>query len=217
MFWLDQKSIDFPSVELAHPSGILAFGGDLLPHRLMNAYAHGIFPWYEDGEEITWWAPEERMVVFPQTYEPRKSLRQIIRKTHFTVTQNQAFEQVISHCQKIPREGQKGTWITDEMKNAYVTLHQLGQARSFEVWNGTQLVGGLYGVDLKGVFCGESMFSIESNASKIAFVTLINHLKSEGYQLLDCQVYNDYLNYLGAKLIVRSKYMELLRNSAYTV
>jgi leucyl/phenylalanyl-tRNA--protein transferase len=217
MFWLDQKDIDFPPVELAHPSGILAFGGDLRSDRLINAYTQGIFPWYEDGEEITWWAPEERMVVFPQTYVPRKSLRQIIRKSNFIITQNQAFVQVISNCQNVPRDGQRGTWITDEMKEAYINLHHLGKARSIEVWEDENLVGGLYGVDLKGVFCGESMFSLVSNASKVAFVWLIQQLKTEGYNLLDCQVYNTYLNYLGATLIPRSDYMEELKKNIFSI
>lgn len=217
MFWLDQDSFHFPSVDLAHPSGILAFGGDLHPERLYRAYSNGIFPWYEDGEEITWWAPEERMLVFPQSYIPRKSLRQLVKKSSFTITRNQAFEQVITQCQKIPREGQNGTWITDDMKRAYIQLFHLGKAQSIEVWKDETLVGGLYGVDLKGVFCGESMFSVESNASKMAFVYLIDYLKAEGYQLLDCQVYNSYLNYLGAQLYPRSLFMDHLKKHAFTL
>lgn len=210
MYFLDH-TLNFPSLQNIHPSGIVAFGGDLSTERLLLAYQNGIFPWYEDGEIITWWCPNPRMVVVPEVYKAPKSLRNILKKSPFQITFNQAFEQVIHHCKTNNRKGQSGTWITDDMEEAYIKLHYLGKAKSVEVWNNSQLVGGLYGVDLGLVFCGESMFSLVSNASKIAFLSLIIDLKSKNYKLLDCQVYNDHLALLGAFEISREDFLEIIR------
>lgn len=200
----------FPSVEKAHCSGIVAFGGDLSPKRLILAYQSGIFPWFEDGEEITWFAPEHRMVLFLNELKISKSMRNVLNRNTFKITFNTAFQEVISHCQNIKRKGQAGTWITDEMMNAYTKLHQLGFAKSVEVWQQNELVGGLYGIDLGHIFCGESMFSKVSNASKAGFIYLAQKLKKENYQLLDAQVYNKHLESLGCREITRAQFMEAL-------
>lgn len=209
---LDPNYLGFPPVETAHESGILAIGGALTVDWLLLAYQHGAFPWFEDGEPITWWTPNPRMVVDPKTFKPSKSMRNILNRNLFEVTFNTCFEKVITHCQQVKRQGQNGTWITDEMLTSYCVLHQLGYAQSVEVWQAGQLVGGLYGVDVgHGVFCGESMFSLVSNASKVAFHKLIERLREKEYQLLDCQVYNPHLELLGAFEIPREKYMEYLQ------
>lgn len=205
------KELYFPPVEEASYEGILAVGGDLSVERLMLAYNSGIFPWFSDDEPILWWSPSERMVVNPQDYKVSKSLRNIINRNIFEVTINKDFEAVISNCQTIERKGQDGTWITDDIIQSYVELHKLGKAKSFEVWQNGELVGGLYGVDLGHVFCGESMFSKVSNASKVAFVKLIEYLKSNNYRLLDCQVHNDHLEKLGAFEISRETFMVVLK------
>lgn len=207
------KELYFPPVSEASPEGILAVGGDLSTERLLLAYKNGIFPWFDDDEPILWWSPPERMVVNPREYKVAKSLRNIINRNIFKVTFDTAFEEVITNCQSIKRRGQKGTWITDSMLEAYLKLNQLGIAKSVEVWQDNQLVGGLYGVDLGKVFCGESMFSLVSNASKVAFVTLIQKLKDENYHLLDCQVHNNHLEKLGAFEISRENYIKILKSS----
>lgn len=207
------KELYFPPVSEASPEGILAVGGDLSAERLLLAYKNGIFPWFDDDEPILWWSPPERMVVNPREYKIAKSLRNIINRNIFKVTFDTAFEEVITNCQSIKRRGQKGTWITNSMLEAYLQLHQLGVAKSVEVWQDNQLVGGLYGVDLGKVFCGESMFSLVSNASKVAFVTLIQKLKDENYHLLDCQVHNNHLEKLGAFEISRENYIKILKSS----
>ncbi|MDN3641662.1 leucyl/phenylalanyl-tRNA--protein transferase [Lutimonas halocynthiae] len=205
------KELVFPPVEMASVEGILAFGGDLRPERLILAYQNGIFPWYNEGEPIIWYCPEERMVLFPQELRISKSMRQLMRNNTFRITTNTAFEQVISQCQNSPRKDQLGTWITDDMKQAYLKLHELGFAKSVEVWQDDQLVGGLYGIDLGHVFCGESMFSKESNTSKLAFIHLVQELQKKDYKLIDCQVYNEHLESLGAREIPRSEFMGFLR------
>ncbi len=207
----------FPAVETAHSSGIVAFGGDLSTERLILAYKSGIFPWFEDGEEITWFAPEERMVLFLNQLNISKSTRNIINRNIFTVTFNTAFKDVITNCQQAKRNGQLGTWITDDMLEAYLKLHEMGYAKSVEVWQDNELVGGLYGIDLGHIFCGESMFSKVSNASKIAFIHLTDKLKSENYQLIDCQVYNDYLAQLGCEEIPRDLFMKILNKELKVV
>lgn len=211
------KELYFPNVETAHSSGIVAFGGDLSTERLILAYKSGIFPWFEDGEEITWFAPEERMVLFLNQLKISKSTRNIINRNIFKVTFNTAFKDVITNCQQTKRNGQLGTWITDEMLEAYLKLHELRYAKSVEVWQDNELVGGLYGIDLGHVFCGESMFSKVSNASKIAFIHLTNKLKAENYQLIDCQVYNDYLAQLGCEEIPRDLFMQILNKKVQVV
>ncbi len=215
--YLLKNQLYFPPVENTHSSGIIAFGGDLSVERLLLAYKNGIFPWYDDSEPITWWCPEYRMVVIPKEYKPSKSLRNILNRGKFKITFNQNFEEVIKNCQSIERNGQNGTWISDEIVEAYLKLHHLGYAKSVEVWENEELVGGLYGVDLGNkIFYGESMFSKVSNASKIAFTWLNNYLKEQSYLLLDCQVYNDHLASLGAFEIERKVFMELLQYSNST-
>lgn len=206
------KELFFPPVSNANLDGILAIGGDLSPERLQLAYKSGIFPWFEDDEPIIWWSPNPRMVLFLDELIVSKSMRNILNRNLFTVTFNQNFREVISNCQKIKREGQNGTWITNDMIDAYCDLHELGVAKSVEVWQDGELVGGLYGIDLGHVFCGESMFSIVSNASKVAFISLVNHLKEADYKLLDCQVYNPHLESLGCREIERKDFMVILKN-----
>ncbi|MCF6349844.1 MAG: leucyl/phenylalanyl-tRNA--protein transferase [Flavobacteriaceae bacterium] len=204
------KNDPFPNINFVNKDGILAIGGDLSTERLLIAYRNGIFPWYNKGEPIIWHAPKKRMVLFPKELKVSKSMKQIIKKENFKVTFNQNFKEVIHHCKTISRNNQSGTWITDEMEQAYLKLHKLGIAKSVEVWSAKKLVGGLYGVDLKFVFCGESMFSLVSNASKMAFIFLVQKLEKEHYKLIDCQVYNEYLASLGAREIVKKDFMKIL-------
>lgn len=206
------KELFFPPVSQANPDGILAIGGDLSPDRLVLAYKSGIFPWFEQGETIMWWSPNSRMVLFPEELIVSKSMRNILNKNAFSVTFNQNFRDVISNCQNIKRDGQTGTWITNEMIEAYCKLNELGIAKSVEVWQNEELVGGLYGIDLGHIFCGESMFSTISNASKVGFISLVNQLKKDNYNLLDCQVYNEHLESLGCREIERTEFIELLKS-----
>lgn len=196
---------------MANRDGLLAFGGDLQPERLMLAYRSGIFPWYNTGEPIIWYSPEERMVLFPEELHISKSMHQLMRNTHFRITWNTAFEEVIYNCQRSPRKDQMGTWITEDMRKAYIELHKLGFAKSVEVWDDKELVGGLYGIDLGHVFCGESMFSKVSNSSKLAFIHLVQELQKNNYKLIDCQVYNPHLASLGAREIGRDEFMGILK------
>lgn len=202
----------FPPVQEASPEGIVAVGGDLSPERLLLAYQSGIFPWFNEGEPLLWWSPNPRMVLFLDELVVSKSMRNILNRNCFEVTFNQNFKEVISNCQKIKREGQPGTWITNDMIEAYCRLQELGTAKSVEVWQNNELVGGLYGIDLGHVFCGESMFSKVSNASKVAFIALANLLKKEQYKVLDCQVYNEHLESLGCREIERADFMKLLKD-----
>lgn len=210
MYYLS-SDLFFPPVSEANWDGILAIGGDLSSERLQLAYKSGIFPWFEEGEPIMWWSPNPRMVLFLDELIVSKSMRNILNRKIFTVTFNQNFRDVISNCQNIERDGQNGTWITNEMIEAYCKLHELGIAKSVEVWQDEVLVGGLYGIDLGDVFCGESMFSKVSNASKAAFIALVNQIKKEDYKLLDCQVYNPHLESLGCREIDRTNFMEILK------
>jgi len=218
MIVLDKELI-FPSVETASQEGIVAIGGDLSPERLILAYKSGIFPWYNQGEPIIWYSPNPRMVLFPKDLKISKSMRKILSDNVFEITFNQNFEEVIVNCKTIKRNDQGGTWITDEMQKAYIKLHELGIAKSVEVWQNKQLVGGLYGIDLPfqqtgsgNIFCGESMFSKVSNASKVAFIHLVKKLEKENYNLIDCQVYNDHLASLGAIEISRNEFLRFLKN-----
>lgn len=205
------KDIKFPDVNEATKDGLLAIGGDLSIERLIHAYKHGIFPWFSEDEPILWWSPNPRFVLFPENLKISKSMKQILRNKDFIVTVNQAFEEVITTCSKVNRNGQAGTWITNNMIEAYIKLHELGYATSVEVWKDNNLAGGFYGVDLNnGVFCGESMFSKESNASKVAFITFI---QNTNYKLIDCQVYTNHLESLGAEEIPRDVFLEYLNNS----
>lgn len=201
----------FPPVHFADPQGILGIGGDLSVNRLLEAYKNGIFPWFDPGTEPLWWAPPQRMVVFPEQYKPHKSVTALMRKGVFQITFDKQFEAVIRSCQQVKRQYEDSTWISDELVDAFLKLHQMGYAQSVEVWQNNELVGGLYGIDLGHVFCGESMFHTVSNASKVAFVWLIEKLKKENYQLLDCQVYNEHLAHLGAFEIDRSDFMAILK------
>jgi leucyl/phenylalanyl-tRNA--protein transferase len=200
----------FPPVSYASSEGLLAIGGDLSSERLLLAYKSGIFPWFNQGEPILWWAPKSRMVLFFNELIISKSMRNILNRNTFKVTFNQDFRAVISNCSGIKRAGQQGTWISQDMIEAYCKLNELGIAKSVEVWQNQELVGGLYGIELGTVFCGESMFSKVSNASKLAFITLVDHLKSENFKILDCQVYNDHLASLGCREIDRDDFMKLL-------
>jgi len=202
----------FPPVYEASSEGILAVGGDLSPERLLLAYKSGIFPWFNPGEPILWWAPKSRMVLYFDELAVSKSMRNILNRNTFTVTFNQNFSEVISNCSTIKREGQRGTWISQEMREAYCKLNEMEIAKSVEVWQNNELVGGLYGIDLGDVFYGESMFSKVSNASKIAFISLAQHLKKKNYKILDCQVYNEHLDSLGCREIDRDDFMKLLNS-----
>lgn len=206
------KELFFPPVTDANADGILAIGGDLSPERLILAYKSGIFPWFEQGEPIMWWSPNPRMVLFLDELVVSKSMRNILNRNVFKVTFNQNFRAVISNCQKVKRNGQTGTWITNDMSEAYCKLNEMGIAKSVEVWQNEELVGGLYGIDLGHIFCSESMFSTISNASKVAFITLVNNLKNSNYKLLDCQVYNEHLESLGCREIERTEFIELLKS-----
>ena len=202
----------FPNVNEAGQDGLLAVGGDLSIERLLLAYRSGIFPWFNDGDPILWWSPDPRMVLFPDKLKVSKSLRRLIKQNKFEISCNKAFAKVIKHCALMKREGQAGTWITDEMLEAYQRLHDLGHAHSVEVWENGVLAGGLYGINLPNqkVFCGESMFSEVSNASKVALYYLVEDLRSKGYQIIDCQVYNPHLESLGAEEISRDQFLHYL-------
>jgi leucyl/phenylalanyl-tRNA--protein transferase len=207
MYFLDQK-IWFPHVSEASSDGLLAIGGDLSVERLIYAYQLGIFPWYEDGGPILWWSPDPRFVLFPEELKVSKSMRSVLKKKSFMVTRNKAFKEVVMHCSGVKRREQQGTWITPEMVEAYIELNKGGYAESYEVWRDDQLVGGLYGVNLgNGVFCGESMFSLQSNASKVAFISLA---QSREFQLIDCQLYTKHLESLGARNIPRLEFLKYL-------
>lgn len=202
----------FPPVSEADQEGILAVGGDLSPERLKLAYQQGIFPWFNEGEPILWWSPDPRMVLFLDELVVSKSMRNVLNRKMFKVTFNKSFKEVILNCKNIERDGQDGTWISNEIVASYCELNRQGIAKSVEVWQDDNLVGGLYGIDLGHVFCGESMFSKVSNASKVAFIALVEHLRKENYKLLDCQVYNPHLDSLGCREIDREDFMSILNS-----
>jgi leucyl/phenylalanyl-tRNA---protein transferase len=208
LFVLDNE-LAFPPTRLAEPDGLLAIGGDLSPERLLLAYQNGIFPWYE-GEHILWWSPDPRFVLFPEELKISKSIKPLLNRKEFEFTINKAFPQVIRQCKKITRPGQDGTWITNEVEKAYTRMHELGYAVSAEVWKDNKLAGGLYGIRLGNVFFGESMFSKVSNASRYAFILFVQELKKDGVELIDCQVYTEYLESMGAKMITREDFNRLL-------
>lgn len=205
------EELQFPSVENANEEGLLAVGGDLSPERLILAYRSGIFPWFNEGSLILWWSPDPRMVLYPHKIKISKSMGKVIKSNQFHLTKNHCFEAVIDQCAKIKREGQEGTWITSEMKDAYLNLHESGFADSYEVWEEDSLVGGLYGINLGHIFCGESMFSLTSNASKFAFIKLAEELQQKNYRLIDCQLYTKHLETLGAEEIPRKEFIEILK------
>ena len=203
----------FPLPELADPDGLLAIGGDLSPDRLVAAYSSGIFPWYEDGQPILWWFLNPRCVLFPDELHVSKSLKKAIKSSRFEITLDQDFQRVISSCATKFRPGQDGTWIVDDMIRAYVRLHQLGLAHSVEAWADGELVGGLYGVSLGRIFFGESMFFYEPNASKAAFVFLVNWLKSKDFHLIDCQQTTPHMLKFGAREIPRHEFLFRLQKA----
>lgn len=203
----------FPPVQTADEDGIVAIGGDLNTARLLLAYRSGIFPWYNEEEPIIWWSPDPRFVLFPEQLKVSKSMQSVLRNGKFRFTINRAFTQVIQQCKTVAREGQDGTWITPEVQTAYTKLHTLGHAHSAEAWMDGELVGGLYGIRIGDVFFGESMFSKASNASKFAFINYVKQLQREGVVLIDCQVYTEHLESLGAEMIDRQDFIEILNNN----
>jgi len=207
------KSIWFPSHDESDKDGLIAIGGDLSVERLLHAYRSGIFPCFNDGQPLLWWSPDPRMILFPKNFKVSKSLKKTIFNKKFSITYNKSFEEVINCCSKIKREGQQGTWITKNMITAYRQLHKKGYAKSIEVWLGDQLVGGLYGIDLKekNIFCGESMFSKKNDASKIAFYYLVKKIQAKNYKLIDCQMYTSHLESLGAQEIPRNEFLKYLK------
>ena len=201
----------FPPIETADENGLLAIGGDLSTQRLLLAYRSGIFPWFNEEDPICWWSPHPRFVLFPENLKVSKSMQQVIKKKQFEFTVNKAFADVIMNCKNKNRQGQHGTWITNKMEDAYNKLHQQGCAHSAEAWSNGILVGGLYGIKLGQLFFGESMFSLQSNASKFAFINYVQLLQKENVQLIDCQLHTYHLESLGAKMIDRDlfkKYLE---------
>jgi leucyl/phenylalanyl-tRNA--protein transferase len=203
----------FPPPALAKADGLLAVGGDLSKDRILLAYSMGIFPWYSDSSPILWWSPDPRLVLTPEELKVSRSLSQVIKKGVFSVTMDTAFDRVIRNCAEINRKGQHGTWITEEMIGAYIHLHCAGYAHSVESWDSGELVGGLYGIALGKAFFGESMFAIKSNASKVAFVTLVEYLKKLNFSFIDCQVTTEHLKSLGAKEVERKKFLQMLKEA----
>ena len=203
----------FPAPYLAEPDGLLAIGGDLSPERLLQAYSQGIFPWFSEGDPILWWSPDPRFVLYPAALKVSKSMQKVLGDGVFTVSFDRDFAAVIAACQRAPRPGQRGTWITPGMQEAYIRLHKLGFAHSVEVWQGDSLAGGLYGVSLGGSFFGESMFAHVSNASKAGFIHLVRTLQAARFDLIDCQVYTRHLESLGATLIPRKTFLKDLSGS----
>jgi leucyl/phenylalanyl-tRNA---protein transferase len=212
-FFLTEKII-FPPQELAEADGLLAIGGDLSMERLLSAYQNGIFPWYNEDDPICWWCPDPRFVLLPQNLKISHSMKQLLKKEAFTFTTNKAFKPVINYCRNTLRHGQGNSWIQPEMISAYTELHNKGYALSAETWQDGQLVGGLYGILLGSVFFGESMFSKVSNASKYAFIKLVQQLQQEGVVLIDCQMHTAHLESLGAAFITRTAFISYLQQFA---
>jgi leucyl/phenylalanyl-tRNA--protein transferase len=209
--WLQRDDLSFPPLEKAmhEPNGLLAAGGDLSPERLLAAYRHGCFPWYQDEQPVLWWSPDPRTVLYPEELHVSRSLRKKLRQGTFNITFDRAFRDVIEGCAG-PRSYTDGTWITTPMQNAYVKLHQLGIAHSVEVWQDQQLVGGLYGLAMGRLFFGESMFSHTTDASKAGFVTLVERLRDWGFKMIDCQMPTQHLASFGARAIARQAFAETL-------
>jgi len=206
------KQLVFPPIEFAE-DGLIAIGGDLSVERLILAYRSGIFPWYSKGDPILWWSPDPRMVLYPKKLHRSRSLKRTLKKRVFRIAMDTAFETVIRECAKAPRPGQDGTWITTDMIDAYIALHKAGYAHSVEAWRGGKLAGGLYGISLGAAFFGESMFSAEPDASKVALATAIDHFLDWGIQLIDCQVANPHLRRLGGESIPRKQFIKELGNA----
>jgi leucyl/phenylalanyl-tRNA--protein transferase len=208
VFRLQKNEISFPDSSLADDDGLLAIGGDLSKERLLLAYQNGIFPWFSEGDPICWFSPPERCVIFPEHIKISKSMKKVLKDEIFTISTNLAFSEVIRNCAFVSRKMQDGTWITKDMRKAYIKLHESGYAHSVEVWQEGRLVGGLYGVKVNQVFCGESMFSLVSNASKAALIWLSQH---PSIKMIDCQMPNDHLLSLGAEMISRAAYLQILK------
>jgi len=206
LFQLSEQ-LTFPPPEFSRQDGLLALDGDLTVPRLILAYSMGIFPWYSPGEPILWWSPDPRLVLYPEKLVVNRSLRKTLRRGTYRVTMDRAFAEVIASCASVPRGEEEGTWIVDEMRDAYMALHQEGYAHSVEAWEGDVLVGGLYGVSLGGGFFGESMFSRKSDASKVCFVQLVRFLQEEGFRFIDCQVTTEHLLRFGAEEISRHRFL----------
>ncbi|WP_370978521.1 leucyl/phenylalanyl-tRNA--protein transferase [Agaribacterium sp. ZY112] len=215
LVWLDEVNPAFPPTHLAleDPNGLLAAGGNLNSQTLIKAYQRGIFPWFEDGQAILWWSPTPRLCLRPELAHLNRSLRKLARKKPFNIRVNSAFEEVIQRCADQVRDGQDGTWITDDIQRAYSELHQQGWAHCIEAWQDDKLVGGLYGISIGRVFFGESMFSEVSGASKLAFATTIKQLQAWGFKLIDCQIYTDYLAQFGATEIERDEFEYILQDN----
>jgi len=211
--YLLSDAIAFPPPNLASQEGLLAVGGDLCQERLLLAYSMGIFPWYSDAEPIMWWSPDPRLVLYPDEFRVSRSLQKTIKKGVFKITMDQAFEQVITECAKVRRKQNEGTWIVPEMINAYCQLHASEFAHSVEAWQKDALVGGLYGISLGKCFFGESMFTRVTNASKVAFVALVDYLKALSFDLIDCQVTTEHLANFGAREIPRTRFLDELKKS----
>jgi len=209
-----RSELSFPSVNSATEEGLLAYGGDLSPERLLLAYKSGIFPWYNEGDPILWWAPDPRLVLFLDEFVLRKSLRK--RMKHFEIRYDTSFKEVMRECGSIARDGQKGSWIIPEIIEAYSVLHEMGYAHSIEAWQDGNLVGGLYGVMIGKMFFGESMFAKVRDASKVAFAALVERLKNDGFTMIDCQISSEHLKSLGARDISRDEFMHHLHKQLYT-
>lgn len=207
--------IVFPAPELSEEDGLLAFGGDLSMERLLLAYSHGIFPWYNPGDEILWWCPKPRFIIKPNEIKISKSMKKIIKKGIFEVSFNNDFEGVISNCKGLREETEEGTWITDEMKEAYINLHNHGYALSVETYLDGELVGGLYGVIIGKCYFGESMFSKVSNASKIALIALAEVLEEQGFIFIDCQMHTKHLESMGGRFVEWDEFKEMLQEGIY--
>jgi len=203
----------FPNPRHAADEGLLAFGGDLSPNRLLSAYRKGIFPWYSEGDPILWWSPDPRLLLYPGRFKTSKSFARVLRNGGFRVSFDRAFSEVIGYCGSVPREGQHGSWLLPEMQEAYIRLHQMGFAHSVEVYHKDQLAGGLYGIAMGGAFFGESMFSLVSNASKVAFRALSDVLAARGYDFIDCQMKTEHLVRMGAVEVDRDCYLDQLEQA----
>lgn len=213
MVLLDPQIISFPDPEFTNSeNGLLAIGGDLSPERILYAYQLGLFPWFNPGEEILWWCPDPRFVLFPKDLKVSKSMKKILRNEVFTFTENKCFENVMRECKNAFREDQDGTWISDELIQSFVVLHQNGIAKSIEVWQNNELVGGFYGIQIGKVFCGESMFAKVSNASKAGFIHFIQN-NIENIELIDCQIHSEHLESLGATMISKKDYLTILKRN----
>ncbi|WP_294956214.1 leucyl/phenylalanyl-tRNA--protein transferase [Sulfurovum sp.] len=207
---LSHYSYSFPNPRYASDEGLLAYGGDLSSSRLLTAYKKGIFPWYNEGDPILWWSPDPRLLLYPRKFKVRKSFRRVLRSGKYKVKFDHAFAKVIRYCATVPREGQGGSWIVSDMQEAYIRLHEEGFAHSVEVYREEELVGGLYGLAMGKVFFGESMFSLASDTSKVAFKALSDVLGAKGYDFIDCQMKTDHMVGLGAEVVPRDRYLDEL-------